>query len=56
MAYAVALLVSRPFTGKWFDKYGENKVTYPLIICLAIGFILLSQAQNGTSLSDYLGH
>lgn len=47
MAYAVALLVSRPFTGKWFDKYGENKVTYPLIICLAIGFILLSQAQNG---------
>ncbi|WP_338448314.1 MFS transporter [Niallia oryzisoli] len=46
MVYAAALLVSRPFTGKWFDKYGENKVTYPLIICLAIGFILLSQTQN----------
>jgi len=44
--YAAALLVSRPFTGKWFDKYGENKVTYPLIICLAFGFILLSQAQS----------
>ncbi len=46
MVYAAALLLSRPFTGKWFDKYGENKVTYPLIICLALGFILLSQAQN----------
>lgn len=46
VVYAAALLISRPFTGKWFDKYGENKLTYPLIVCLAIGFILLSQAQN----------
>jgi MFS family permease len=45
--YAIALLVTRPFTGRWFDKFGENFVTYPMIISLAIGFLLLSQATNG---------
>lgn len=45
--YAAALVATRPFTGKWFDKYGENRVTYPLIICMAAGFLFLSQAHNG---------
>ncbi|MDP4106475.1 MAG: MFS transporter [Bacillota bacterium] len=47
IVYAIALLALRPFTGVWFDKFGENRVTYPLIICLAIGFLFLSQTHNG---------
>lgn len=47
IVYATALLISRPITGRWFDQYGENRVTYPLIGCLAIGFFLLSVANNG---------
>lgn len=46
IAYAVALLATRPFTGKWFDLFGANKVTYPLILCLAFGFVLLSMTHN----------
>lgn len=46
IVYAATLLVSRPITGKWFDKYGENRVIYPLLICLSLGLFLLSQAQN----------
>lgn len=46
IVYAVALLATRPFTGRWFDERGANFVTYPLIICLAIGFFFLSQAHN----------
>ena len=47
IVYAASLIVSRPITGKWFDKYGENRVTYPLLMCMAIGLFLLSQAHNG---------
>ncbi|RBN36736.1 MFS transporter, partial [Priestia megaterium] len=41
VVYAVCLLASRPFTGKWFDQYGENSVVYPSILSLAIGIFLL---------------
>ena len=27
IVYAVVLLISRPYTGKWFDIYGANKIT-----------------------------
>ena len=47
VVYAVALLAFRPFTGRWFDRFGANVVTYPLMICLALGFLFLSIAQNG---------
>lgn len=46
VVYAITLLSTRPFTGKWFDRFGENIVTYPLLICLALGFLCLSFAQN----------
>ena len=46
VVYAVCLLASRPFTGKWFDQYGENSVVYPSILSLAIGIFLLSQATT----------
>ncbi|MEH7238333.1 MFS transporter [Bacillus sp. JJ1562] len=41
MVYAVVLLVSRPFTGKWFDQYGANKIVYPSIVVFAIGMLFL---------------
>jgi len=45
--YAIAILVSRPFTGRWFDTKGENIVMYPSFLALAIGLFVLSQASHG---------
>ncbi|MFD1736857.1 MFS transporter [Bacillus salitolerans] len=47
VVYATFLLISRPFTGKWFDLYGENVVIYPCILLFAAGIWLLSQVQAG---------
>jgi len=44
VVYAVVLLISRPFTGKWIDQYGPNVITYPCILLFAIGMFILSQA------------
>jgi MFS family permease len=46
VVYAVAIVISRPFTGRWFDLYGENKIVYPSIVLFAIGMVLLSQANS----------
>lgn len=48
--FAVFLLASRPFTGRWFDQFGENAVIYPSILLFASGMLLLSQAQMGIML------
>lgn len=45
--YATSIIVSRPFTGVWFDKKGENFVMYPAFVLFAIGLIILSQAKEG---------
>lgn len=50
MVYAVSILVSRPFTGSWFDRKGENFVMYPSFLLFAIGLAVLSQAHQGFSL------
>ncbi len=47
--YTVFILISRPFTGRWFDKKGENFVMYPAFFCFAIGLMILSQAYQGFS-------
>lgn len=47
MVYAVSTLVSRPFTGKIFDRFGENKVMYPSFLSFMIGLGLLATATNG---------
>jgi MFS family permease len=44
VVYAIVLLLSRPFTGKWLDMYGPNIIVYPAIICFAAGMLLLSLA------------
>ncbi|MCQ6277384.1 MFS transporter [Bacillus sp. V3B] len=46
IVYAAILILSRPFTGRWFDQYGENVIMYPSIICFAIGMFILSQADS----------
>ncbi|WP_101842277.1 MFS transporter [Halobacillus sp. Marseille-P3879] len=50
VVYAVVLLVSRPFTGRWFDRYGENVIVIPSIITFGIGLIVLSLAENSLML------
>ncbi|RDW16664.1 MFS transporter [Oceanobacillus chungangensis] len=47
VTYAVFLLLSRPFTGQWFDRMGENAVIYPSLLLFGIGMFLLSQASVG---------
>ncbi|WML48175.1 MFS transporter [Neobacillus sp. PS3-34] len=49
VVYAVILLLSRPFTGKWFDLYGANVIIYPAIICFAVGMLLLSKASSASA-------
>ncbi|WP_257985764.1 MFS transporter [Bacillus sp. M6-12] len=42
VVYAVGLLVTRPFTGRWFDKYGANFIVFPAIVLYALGMYVLS--------------
>ncbi len=44
VVYAVVIVLSRPFTGRWFDRYGANMIVYPSIVLFAGGMLLLSQA------------
>ncbi|WP_423799432.1 MFS transporter [Neobacillus sp. SAB-20_R2A] len=46
VVYAVVLLISRPFTGKWLDLYGPNVISYPCLILFAIGMVVLSQSNG----------
>jgi len=47
IVYSMAMLVSRPLTGRWFDTKGENFVMYPSFISFALGLFIISQAQQG---------
>lgn len=47
--YSIAILISRPITGKVSDKFGPNYIIYPGMIICIIGIILLSQATNTSS-------
>lgn len=49
IAYASAILVSRPFTGRWFDRKGENFVIYPAFVLFAAALLTLGQAQHSYS-------
>lgn len=44
VVYAIILLMSRPFTGKWLDRYGPNVIVFPSIILFAAGMLVLSQS------------
>jgi MFS family permease len=47
IVYSAAMLISRPFIGRWFDANGENFVMYPSFLIFAIGLVILSQAHQG---------
>ena len=46
LMYAIAILISRPFTGPLMDRKGESIIMYPAFIIMTIGLILLSQTHN----------
>lgn len=50
LAYAVTILVSRPFSGRLLDVKGANFIMYPCLLIFAIGMLLLSQANQGVTL------
>lgn len=43
--YAVFVLISRPFTGRWSDRFGTKVIIYPCLIIFAVGMLLLSQTR-----------
>ncbi|MEH7382683.1 MFS transporter [Bacillus sp. JJ1533] len=50
LVYSIAILISRPFTGRLMDIKGANYVMYPAFFILAIGMFLLSMAHNSMTL------
>lgn len=48
VVYAIAILLSRPFTGRLMDLRGENSVMYPAFILFAIGLFILSGATTSS--------
>ncbi len=46
IVFAFVVILSRPFTGKWYDLYGANKLIYPALIVFTSGFLLLSMTNN----------
>lgn len=51
IVYSILVLFSRPFTGKLLDKQGPNIVMYPCFLSLALGLIVLANAEaEGTLL------
>ena len=50
VAYAIAMFVSRLFTGKLFDRRGSLVVMVPSFILAAAGFALVGIAPNGACL------
>ena len=48
--YSLAIILSRPFTGRWFDNKGANVVMYPAFLCFAAGLGIASQASQGFTL------
>lgn len=47
LIYAIAILLSRPFSGKMLDRKGGTFVVVPSLILFAAGLLLLSQTHTG---------
>ena len=45
ITYAIFVLLFRPFTGRWSDKYGSNFIIYPAILIFALGMGLLHETR-----------
>jgi MFS family permease len=46
LVYAAAAFISRPITGKTFDKRGANIIIYPSLVFTCVGFMLLYLAKT----------
>ena len=46
LVFAVAMLISRPFTGRLFDEMGPNVVIIPAILIFAVGLFVLSMTTS----------
>ncbi len=47
LVYSIAVLFSRPFTGRLMDSKGANYIMYPGFVILAGGMLLLSAVDSG---------
>ena len=50
VAYALATFVTRPFTGKLFDRKGDRIVMVPAFIAFTVGMALLSTVHHPAAL------
>ncbi|MCM3675356.1 MFS transporter [Peribacillus simplex] len=50
VVYAVAVLLSRPFSGPLMDRKGSNFIMYPAFMIFGIGLLLLSITTNSFTL------
>ncbi|UJF32735.1 MFS transporter [Paenibacillus hexagrammi] len=46
MVFALMIVLSRPFTGKLFDRSGPHVLVYPGVILFTLGMIALSMAHS----------
>ena len=47
IVYAVAILVSRPITGKLYDRIGENLIMYPTFLLFVLGLLAYALTVSG---------
>ncbi|MCY9215384.1 MFS transporter [Bacillus haynesii] len=50
MVFAVTMMITRPFTGKLYDKVGPGVVIYPSIIIFCVGLFLLAFTNSSAML------
>lgn len=50
IVYSIAIFVSRPLTGRLFDRKGPSYVLYPALIIFIIGMFVLSEPNSGVML------
>jgi len=50
LVYAIAILISRPFSGRLFDMKGANVVMYPCLFIFAVGMLVMSQVNHEITL------
>ena len=46
VAYALAMFLTRPFTGRAFDRVGPHPVMVPAFIAFVVGMVMVAEATN----------
>lgn len=50
VVYAITMFVTRPLTGKLFDRRGHRVVLIPAFVSFMVGMVLLGTATNGVAM------